>query len=335
MRDTKNNIHMVAFDCGNSSIRVVSSIFDGDKFITEVIHQEANQMIKVKDLYYWDVENIYTELLKGLQKAYRLNGDIHSIGICTWGVDFGLIDSRGHLMENPLSYRNTIGQDSLNEMSEEDLEFMFFHSGIQNNRINSFYQLIGMKKNFPQTVESANSILMMPDLLAYMFTGIKHTEYSIASTAQWLDVKKSVYSQEILDKWGLKNIHFPPIVEHGSMIGTIKSSITDACSINENIPVICVPSHDTAAAVVSVPAEDEKFLFISSGTWSLIGTELSQPIISKKVYELDFANEGGAFKTITLLKNSAGMHIIQNIKKKWSAAGKNILGMKLFKWENQ
>lgn len=314
-------LNCVAFDCGNSSLRTVVGTFDGTRVVTKVVSQVPNSTININGFYYWDLLYIFESLKNGLREAHAQYKKIDSIGICTWGVDFGLLDEQGFLISNPLSYRNTIGEEELSKLDDADRLWMFEKTGIQNNRINSLYQLTGIKRYMPEIFGTAKSLLMIPDLLVYLFTGEMATEFSIASTTQMLDVKSRKYEPEVLKKFGIQSHLLKPLRQHGEVIGPLRQSVADELGI-EICPVICVPSHDTACAVTAVPTQEKDFIFISSGTWSLIGTETAAPIINKTVYDRDFANEGGVFNTITLLKNSTGMHILQCIKKELELSGK-------------
>lgn len=314
-------INCVAFDCGNSSFRTVLGTFDGTRTKMEVIAQVSHSTIEVNGLYYWDILHVYEGLKQGLKEAYFRTGHIDSIGICTWGVDFGFLDESGYLLANPLSYRNSIGEEQLSDLSVEEKRWMFDKTGIQNNRINSLYQLTGIKRLMPGLFSIANDLLMIPDILSYFFTGEKFSEFSIASTTQLLDVRSKAYTEEVLNRFGIPQKMLPPLKQHGEVIGMLRESLAEELRIPV-CPVICVPSHDTACAVAAVPAKEDAFLFISSGTWSLIGTELQSPLITQQVYERDFANEGGVFNTITMLKNSAGMHILQCIRRDLELEGK-------------
>jgi len=313
-------INCVAFDCGNSSLRTVVGQYDGEKVVTTVVSQVPNSTINVNGIFYWDLLYIFERLKNGLREAHTQFKKIDSIGICTWGVDFGLLDDHGNLISNPLSYRNTLGEQELSGLTETERQWMFEKTGIQNNRINSLYQLSGIKKLMPDISGISKSMLMIPDLLCYLFTGEMVTEFSIASTTQMLDVKTREYVPEILDRFGIRRELLKPLRQHGEVIGQLRHSIADELGM-EACPVVCVPSHDTACAVTAVPTSESDFIFISSGTWSLIGTELSEPIIDTDVYSRDFANEGGVFNTITFLKNSTGMHILQCIKKELELSG--------------
>lgn len=314
MLSSTKTINCVAFDCGNSSFRTVLGQFDGTRTVMEVVSQISHNTIEVNGLYYWDILHVFDGLKQGLKEAVNRVGHIDSIGISTWGVDFGFLDKNGFLLANPLCYRNSIGEEELSSLSDAEKRWMFEKTGIQNNRINSLYQLIGIKRIMPDLFGIAQHLLMIPDLLGYFFTGEKFTEVSIASTTQLLDVRSNQYSEDVIYRFGLSPNLLKPLKNHGEVIGMLKDSIAEELHIS-SCPVICVPSHDTACAVAAVPTQDKDFLFISSGTWSLIGTELNEPIFDQKVYDRDFANEGGVFNTITLLKNCAGMHILQGIKR--------------------
>ncbi len=309
----KDCIQCVGFDCGNSSIRTVIGRYDGSSIEMELVQKEPNGAVTVNGVHYWDILNIFNIMQNGLKKAVETYGHIDSVGITTWGIDFGLLGSSGHLLNNPFCYRNEFGLKGMESVDESTRQRLFELTGIQNHPMNSLYQLVGIRKLVPEYYSFAKDLLLVPDLLTYMFTGQKGTESTIASTSQLLDMRTQQYSQEVLDLMGLERTMFHPVVPHGQVRGLMLPSIAEKLNI-PSIPFISVPSHDTASAVVSVPATSDQFVFISSGTWSLIGTELPGPIINAKVFEHSFANEGGALGSITLLKNSAGMHIIKNVK---------------------
>lgn len=310
----KKNLNCVAFDCGNSSIRVVLGRYDGNTIKTEVVHQVENYEIECDGIFYWDILNIYRQLEVGLQKAYEVCGRIDSVGISTWGIDYALLNKNDQLLFNPLCYRNSFGDESLKELTSHDVLSLFEQSGIQCDKINSIFQLLGYRKHYPDTFSLASQLLLIPDLLIYLFTGNKSTEPTITSTTQFYDTVKRKYSDNILNKFGIKKELLMPIISHGTIRGNIKDELSSKLGINK-FPFICVPSHDTAAAVVSIPSDKDDLLFISSGTWSLIGTELAKPILNKESYTNEFTNESGAFDTITFLKNSAGMYLVQRLKK--------------------
>lgn len=318
--ETKKNY--VAFDCGNSSIRVMAGLYDGRKIELRRVHQLPNEAIHVNGIFYWDILYIFRELQLGLKKAYLEYGPVESAGISTWGIDFGLIGKSGQLLGNPLCYRNAFGETALQEISEANKYKTFMATGIMDHPMNSLYQLIGIKKCLPEYYKEAQWLLLMPDLLAWLFTGSICGESSIASTTQILDMRNETYASQVIDLYHLNGSLFPAFIRHGESCGHLKQDIARALKIN-SFPFVSIASHDTASAVVSVPTQAKNFLFISSGTWSLIGTQLEDPIINRDVYTQGFSNEGGALGTITFLKNSTGMHILQNIKKEMEQGGRN------------
>jgi len=312
-KDAEMNRCHVAFDCGNSSIRVVAGVFDGATIQTHVVHQVPNDTIAVNGLEYWDILAIFKELQRGLKKVYQDFGAIDSVGIATWGIDFGMLGASGQLIGNPLCYRNGIGQEMLSRLAEGERRELFSETGIPAHPMNTLYQLLGVREFLPELFGSAQTILLIPELLAWMFTGSMRGESSIDSTTQMLDMRTKRWSGRVLDRFGFRRSLFPDPIGHGESYGMLRKCIADELRMPP-CEFLCVPSHDTASAVVSVPTDEDGFLFISSGTWSLIGSEIHAPIIDDRVRTHGFANEGGAFDTITFLKNSAGMHILQNIK---------------------
>lgn len=304
----------LGFDCGNSSIRTMLGTFDGSHIGLEAVHQVANQGLLGFQYNYWDILAIVEQMQQGMKLALASERSISSFGISTWGIDFGLLGPSGELLANPLCYRNPLGVGALEEQSPQDLQFMFDSTGIQNHAMNSVYQLLGIRDKLPEFYDNAKTLLLIPDLLNYLLTGKKNGEVSIASTTGLMDMRTRQYSNAVFAKTGIHKSLFPPMVEHGVVRGQLRSEIATRLG-SKAIPSISVPSHDTASAIVSVPTLKKDFAYISSGTWSLIGTELEQPIITDEVQNHGFSNEGGVFGSITLLKNSCGMHILQNIKR--------------------
>jgi len=309
--------NMIGLDCGNSSFRVLLGRYDGNTITTEVIDQIQNDMIRVGDFFYWDILRIFEGFLLSLKKIARQVEKIDSIGICTWGVDFALFDKAGNMIGNPLSYRNEIGEAYLSRLTDAQKNEMFLKTGIVCDKINSVYRLAALKELMPDMYSIADKILMVPDILNYFMTGIMVNEPSELSTTQIMSAKSREICPDICRMFGITEDLFCKTGKHGEQIGLVRDSILEEIGVNYSIPVICVPSHDTASAVVAIPAREDDFIFISSGTWSLIGTETDEPFINDLVQEAGLTNEVGAFNKITLLKNSAGMFIIQRIKKEY------------------
>lgn len=312
----KDAVNLIAIDCGNSSVRIVLGRYDGHTCSATLIDQVAHREIFVNGVWHWDILFIFERIKEGLRKAHGLAGKIDSVGISTWGIDHGLFDENGLLLANPFCYRNPFGQTGLSGLSESDRRFMFDATGIQCDKINSVYQMLGYRDVFPSYWKCAKSILLIPDLLNFFLTGEKNTDSSITSTTQLYDVKNDCYADKVFEKFHLDRLLFPEVIPHGRPRGQLREDIAEELGVNR-FTVVSVPSHDTAAAVAAIPttSPNEHPLFISSGTWSLIGVELPKPIVNDHVYASGLANEGGILGTITLLKNSAGLFIAQRLKK--------------------
>ncbi len=311
----------MAFDFGASSGRAIIGCFDGDKITLEEVHRFSNDPVSVGGTVYWDVLRLFYEIKQGIVKA-KIAGGFDSIGIDTWGVDFGLIDSEGKLMENPVHYRDarTIGlvDEAFNTMPKEKL---YGITGIQFMELNTLFQLISLKKYRPWMLERADKMLFMPDLFGYMLTGKMCAEYSIASTSQLIDLDTKTWSKEILDAFGIKESVFAPLVQPGTVLGELSKEICEECGVDP-VPVISVCGHDTQSAITSVPCENGDFAFLSSGTWSLFGTELDKPIVNETSMNINITNEGGFDGSTGFLKNIIGLWLIQESRRQWRREGK-------------
>ncbi len=312
---------VLAFDFGASSGRAIIGCFDGDKITLEEVHRFSNDPVSVGGTVYWDVLRLFYEIKQGIIKA-KIAGGFDSIGIDTWGVDFGLIDSEGKLMENPVHYRDarTAGlvDEAFKTMPKEKL---YGITGIQFMELNTLFQLISLKKYRPWMLERADKMLFMPDLFGYMLTGKMCAEYSIASTSQLIDLDKRTWSKEVLDAFGIKESVFAPLVQPGTVLGELSKEICEECGVDP-VPVISVCGHDTQSAITSVPCEDGDFAFLSSGTWSLFGTELDKPIVNETSMNINITNEGGFDGSTGFLKNIIGLWLIQESRRQWKREGK-------------
>lgn len=312
--------NLLGLDCGNSSFRIVLGRFDGETISCEVIGQYPNDMIRIGDYDYWDFLRIFDGLKQSMKKTASMVDRIDSIGVCTWGVDFALFDKRGNMLSNPLAYRNTIGGEQLGRLTEKERAELFHLTGILCDKINSVYMLAGIRERMPELYSIADKLLMVPDVFNFMLTGIMQNEPSELSTSQLMGAGTGTVSPESCQRFGIPQSLFSPIGIHGQKIGCVRKPLLEELGISYDIPVICVPSHDTAAAVLAIPAREDRFAFISSGTWSLIGTELEKPVVTDAVLAAGLTNETGAFGKTTLLKNSAGMFIIQRIRRELEQA---------------
>lgn len=313
----KSKLNLVAFDCGNSSIRTMLCCFDGEKVVSEVVLQEPNHSIQEGDYFYWDMPAIFETMKKGLALAAKRVDRIHSVGICTWGVDFLMLNKNDEFIGKALCYRNTIGAEQMARQSAEEQREMFYRTGILADKINSIYMLKGIKEHFPEIIKTGKKLLMVPDVFVYMFTGKKINEPSELSTSHMLDVRTMKVDEKQCEYAGVELDIFSEIGEHGKCIGNIRQEILNDLGIMYDIPFICVPSHDTACAVMAIPSREENYLFVSSGTWALIGAQCERPIINEQVLNANLTNEVGAFGRTTLLRNSAGMFITQRLKEEY------------------
>ena len=312
---------VLAFDFGASSGRAILGIFDGKKIELREVHRFSNDPVKINGTFYWDVQRLFFEIKQGILKA-KEDGGFDSIGIDTWGVDFGLLRKDGTLVENPVHYRDS-RNDGMVEFAKKYMshEEMYDITGIQFMDFNTIFQLLSLKENRPYILEEADTLLFMPDLLSYMLSGVKSTEYSIATTSQMVDLKTRDWSDRILDAFGINKDLLTPIVPTGAVIGQLSDDICEELGV-EKADIISVASHDTQSAITAAPCEYEDFAFISCGTWSLFGTEVKEPIINDASKKLNVTNEGGYDYTIAFLKNICGLWLIQESRRQWIREGK-------------
>ncbi|HIW22234.1 MAG TPA: rhamnulokinase [Candidatus Dorea intestinavium] len=319
MAENKNQV--LAFDFGASSGRAIIGTLEEGKIKMEEVHRFSNDPVILGDTMYWDTLRQYFEIKQGIIKA-RQKGNPYSIGIDTWGVDFGLIDEKGRLLENAVHYRDA----RTNGMQEEvfkaiEKDQVYELTGNQFENFNTIFQLYSLVLNRPELLKQAETMLLTPDLFNYFLTGEKKAEYTMATTTQLMDAKNKVWSKEITKALNIPWKILPEIVPSGTVIGEISKTICEELSI-EPMKVISVASHDTQSAVVAVPTDKEDFIFISCGTWSLFGTELKAPIINKHTFDINISNEGGYGNTTTLLKNIIGLWLVQESRRQWIREGK-------------
>ena len=313
-------IRTLAFDFGASSGRAIIGSFDGQKITLTEVHRFSNDPVEVNGTVYWDVLRLFYEIKQGLIKA-KAAGGFDYIGIDTWGVDFGLIDEFGCLIENPVHYRDLRTKGLVDEAFKVIPRDEFYGiTGIQFMELNTVFQLWSLRRERPHILERADKLLFMPDLFAYLLTGVKSTEYSIATTSQLIDLNTREFSEEILARLGIPEKLFTKIVPSGTVIGTLRPEICKECGIPA-VQVVSVCEHDTQSAISAVPSSDKDFAFISSGTWSLFGTELSAPIVNEASLEMNITNEGGYGYATGFLKNIIGLWLIQESRRQWGREG--------------
>ena len=312
---------VLAFDFGASSGRAIIGTLDNGRITLNEVHRFSNDPVTVNGTFYWDVLRLFHEIKQGLLKAKQAGG-FDSIGIDTWGVDFGLLDKDGVLLENPVHYRDKRNIGMVEKAAKYiGKDEMYKLTGIQFMDFNTAFQLLSIKENRPELLARAQSLLFMPDLFAYFLTGNKVSEYSIATTSQLVDINTRDWSKEMLEKLGLPEKIFNRIVPSGSVTGYLSDEICEELGL-EKVPVIAVCGHDTQSAVTAVPSEKEDFAFISSGTWSLFGTETKKPIVNDLSYSFNVTNEGGFGYSTAFLKNICGLWLIQESRRQWIREGK-------------
>ena len=311
---------VLAFDFGASSGRAILGIFDGKKITLEEVHRFSNDPVEVNGTIYWDILRLFYEIKQGLIKA-REAGGFDSVGVDTWGVDFGLIDSEGCLIENPVHYRDSRTKGLVEEAFKlMPKEKMYGITGIQFMELNTVFQLYSLRKYRPHILERADKLLFMPDLFCYMLSGKKVAEYSIATTSQMIDLKTNGWSEDILSALNIPRRLLCDLVPSGTVIGEISEAIREECLLPP-VKVISVCGHDTQSAISAVPTEDKDFAFLSSGTWSLFGTELDLPIVNEKSIAMNVTNEGGYGQSTGFLKNIIGLWLIQESRRQFAREG--------------
>ncbi len=311
---------VLAFDFGASSGRAILGKFDGKKIELEEVHRFTNDPVTVNGTVFWDVLRLFHEVKQGILKAKQAGG-FDSIGVDTWGVDFGLIDKNGYLLENPIHYRDK-RTDGMIELAcqKMDRDKIYDITGIQFIYFNTLFQLLSLRENRPELLERADKMLFMPDLFNYLLTGNMAAEYSIATTSQMVDLAAHEWSDEIFEKMRFPKDIVCPLVKPGTVIGKLSPALCEELGVPA-VDVIAVCGHDTQSAVTAVPTDKKDFAFISCGTWSLFGTELETPILNDKARALNVTNEGGYDYSTAFLKNICGLWLIQESRRQWMREG--------------
>ncbi|PJF41711.1 MAG: rhamnulokinase [Chloroflexi bacterium] len=300
--------HVIAVDLGAESGRVMKVLFDGKILELEQVHRFPNRPVTAAGTLYWDVLGLWHEIQMGIDAA--LNNAM-SIGVDTWGVDFALLDRNGQLLANPVHYRDNRTNGMMEWVFERvPKRTIFDRTGIQFMQLNTLYQLASLVRDHSPLLEAADTFLTIADLFNYWLGGEQNCEFTFATTTQFYNPRTHDWDRETLGELHIPLNIFPRIVAPGSPAGEFRG-----------IPLIKPACHDTGSAVVAVPASDDNFAYLSSGTWSLFGLEISEPVINDRVYEANLTNEGGAGNTFRLLKNVMGLWLDQQCRATWKAAG--------------
>jgi len=319
----------LAIDMGASSGRHVLGRFDGRRVTLEEVYRFENGAVEVGGRLYWDLLRLWSHVREGLcAAAAKADSKVASLGVDTWGVDFGLLGPDDELLGNPYQYRDARTNGMLEKAFEiVPREEIFRHTGLQFLQINTLYQLLAMKLARSALLDIAESFLMVPDLFHWLLTGVKCNEMTEASTTQFYDPTQGDWARELLEKFGLPVGMMGPIEQPGTDLGPLRPNLAAESGLS-GAHVVLPGSHDTASAVMAVPAHSQPagrpdWCYISLGTWALMGIESPTPVVTDEVLTLNFTNEGGVGHTIRLLKNICGLWLVQECRRVWNQAGRN------------
>ncbi|GHT21039.1 L-fuculose kinase [Planctomycetales bacterium] len=320
MQHTKNYL---AVDMGASSGRHIVGRFDGEYLELEELYRFDNAPVQMTGTFYWDLPGLWQHVQNGLQVAgAKYEGDITSVGVDTWGIDFALLDRNGKFLSNPVCYRDARTDGMMEKVFQTvSRNEIFQHTGLQFMQFNTLYQLFAMKKNNSPLFDIADTFLMMPDIFHYLLSGVKSVEFTNATTTQMFDPVKNSWAFPLLEKLGVPSKFLPQTAQPGTVLGSLRSELTALTNLN-NTRVVLPGTHDTASAVMSVPAtgsgNSRNWAYISLGTWALMGIESPKPLVNETVSSLNFTNEGGVGNTIRVLKNICGLWLLQECRRVWN-----------------
>ena len=316
---------IIAVDFGGGSGRVIAGVVAGDCVELREIHRFANRQVRLGGHTYWNFLSLFDEMIVGLRKAAGEGLHILSLAIDTWGVDFGLIDSRGRLMGNPVCYRdaNVSGAAESFFLHHGSQQEFYAQAGVQIMDIDSVFRLARMQHEMPEELRAAGRLLFTPDLFSYFLTGTANNEYTIATTSGLIDARTRNWNRPLIDRIGLPQHLFSDIVMPGMVRGLLTRDVMAQIGVDYDVPVIAVGSHDTASAVHATGEEFEssRTAYLSSGTWSLLGVNIGEPILTDEARLAGFTNEGATGGRIRFLQNITGLWIFQKLIEEWRHQG--------------
>jgi rhamnulokinase len=312
----------LAVDLGAESGRTIIGTLDGRHLKLTETHRFANGPVRLNDGFHWDVLRLWSDIKDGIGKSsFQSGNSLDSIGLDTWGVDFALLDKTGALLSNPFHHRDERTDGILEEafkcMPRSEI---FSNTGIQFMQINTLYQLLAMVLQKSSLFDIAKNFVTIPDLFNYWLSGELTNEFTNATTTQCFDPQKRMWSEAIFEAFKIPSHLFKPVTDPGIQVGTLLPSLAEETGAGA-IPILLPACHDTGSAVVAVPAQNQDFAWISSGTWSIMGVEAHQPIVNDKALEYNFTNEGGVFGTWRLSKNIMGLWLVQECRREWARQG--------------
>lgn len=312
----------LAIDLGAESGRAIIGTLENNKLRLTELHRFANGPVGLPDGLHWDVLHLWTQIKESISLAVRQYGQsLASLGLDTWGVDFALLDRQGNLLSNPHHYRDSRTDGMMAEAFRHmPRQQIFEFTGIQFMQINTLYQLLALVTTRAPVLEAAETFLTIPDLFNYWLTGQKVCEFSNATTTQCYDPRQCDWAWPVLDALNIPRRIFPPVVQPGAILGSLQPALAVETGA-AGLPVIAPACHDTGSAVAAVPASAPRFAWISSGTWSIMGTEAPEPVINPESERRNFTNEGGVAGTYRFSKNILGLWLLQECRRAWAAAG--------------
>lgn len=317
------NRRYLALDLGAESGRAIVAELAGGEVALSELHRFFNTPVQLPSGLYWDTLRLYHEICEGIRVAARATDVIDGMAIDTWGVDFGVVGEDGGLLENPRHYRDPRNSSAPEEVFQKvSREEIFRQTGVQIMHINSLYQLFALNRHSPYLLNATSKLLFMPDLFNYFLTGAYVSERTIASTSQFYDSAKGCFATGLLGKLGIGASFLAELRDPGTELGPVLPYVSECCGLKQDLLVYLTGSHDTASAVAAVPADGkESWCYISSGTWSLMGVEVDSAVITDACREANFTNEAGVSGTIRLLKNIAGLWVLQECRRAWAKQG--------------
>jgi rhamnulokinase len=321
---TSDPVRYLAFDLGAESGRAMGASYDGQRIVLEELHRFPTGAVRVLDSLYWDVLRFWCEIQTGLGKASAAYGEsLASLGLDTWGVDFGLLAADDTLLGNPYHYRDTrtngVIEAACRVVPRAEI---YAQTGIQFMQFNTLFQLYAMVRAGSPVLKAARTLLTMPDLFNFWLSGVKANEFTAATTTMCFDTPREAWAVDLMEKLEIPIGLFQEITRPSSVLGTLRLPVAEevGCGL---LPVVAVGCHDTASAVAAVPAEGKDFIYISSGTWSLMGVENDQALVNADTLAYDFTNEGGLNHTFRFLKNVMGMWPLQECRREWARTGQS------------
>jgi len=314
--------YFIAIDLGATSGRTILGCLTDHSMKMEEINRFPNGPVQKGDYLHWDFKSLYEHIIEGLTIIGKRGVKVESIGVDTWGVDVAFVGEDGDFLDEPIAYRDpyTVGMPEKFFRDEMPVSELYSRTGIQIMNLNTVFQLYALHCSKSPLLQKAAKVLFVPDAITYRLTGKMVTEYTIASTSGMLDPVSKQFDSKILSAVGLDSSKFAPIVMPGTQVGLLSDDIAKKTGLGA-VPVIAVAEHDTGSAVAAVPAKGQNFAYLSSGTWSLMGVELNDPIMTERARELNVTNEGGVNGTVRFLKNITGMWILEQCLKQWKAEG--------------